>query len=119
MGYSRAVRVGHHVYVAGTTATDEKGEVAGVGDPYKQTVTVLERIKSALEKIGSCLEDVVRVRIYVKNIKTWHEVSRAHKEYFDKIRPATTLVEVSSLVLPEMEVEIEIDAFIQEKGGLL
>jgi enamine deaminase RidA (YjgF/YER057c/UK114 family) len=113
VGYSRAVRVGHHIYVAGTTATDEQGEVIGVEDPCKQMVTVLERIKSALEEIGSRLADVVRARIYVKDINTWQEISGVHKEYFNNIRPAT-LVEASSLVLPEMEVEVEVEAFVQE-----
>jgi enamine deaminase RidA (YjgF/YER057c/UK114 family) len=116
LGYSRAVRVGNHVYVAGTTATNEQGEVTSVGDPYNQTVTVLERIRVALEQIGSCLADVVRVRIYVTNISSWREVSRAHKEYFDDIRPATTLVEASSLVLSEMEVEVEVEAVIREES---
>ncbi|MFH1845121.1 MAG: RidA family protein [bacterium] len=113
VGYSRAVRAGPHVYVAGTTATDEKGTVLGGDDPYQQTVVILDKIGKALNEAGARFEDVVRVRIYVTDIQTWTDVARAHREYFVDIRPVTTLVEVSALVTPEMLVEIEMEAIVR------
>ena len=112
VGYSRAVRVGPHVRVAGTTATDPGGRVVGVGDPYRQAVHILEKIRAALREAGAGLGDVVATRIYVTDISAWEEVGRAHREFFGAIRPAATMVEVSALVDPEMAVEIEVEAII-------
>lgn len=110
VGYSRAVRVGPYVHVAGTTAVNGQGEMIGADDPYAQTVYILEKIETALQNVGAELKDVVRTRIYVTDITDWDEVGRAHGELFGQIRPATTLVEVNSLLEPEMLVEIEADA---------
>lgn len=112
VGYSRAVRIGPHVFVAGTTATDEEGHIVGVGDPYTQAQRVLQNIRSALEKAGATLDDVVRTRIFVTDIAHWQEVARAHGEVFADIRPVATLVAVSGLIDPNMLVEIEADALV-------
>lgn len=114
VGYSRAVRVGPYVHVAGTTAADSDGKVVGVDDPYEQTIYILRKIEAALEKAGAELKDVVRTRIYVTDVTDWDEVARAHGELFAQIRPAATLVEVNSLIEPEMLVEIEADAICVE-----
>jgi len=110
VGYARAVRVGDVIHVSGTTATDELGELVGVGDAYQQTRQAIGNIKSALERLGAGLEDVVRTRVYVLNIDDWQAIGRAHGEFFGSIRPATTMVEVSRLIDRDMLVEIEAEA---------
>lgn len=112
VGYSRAVRVGNHVWVSGTTSTDDSGAVVGAGDAGLQTRQVLANIASALERAGARLDDVVRTRIYVTDISQWETIGRAHGDVFASIRPATAMVEVSRLIDPDMLVEIEADAFV-------
>jgi enamine deaminase RidA (YjgF/YER057c/UK114 family) len=112
VGYSRAVRVGDIVEVAGTTAVDEEGQVVGPGDPYSQTRFILQKIESALQAAGSSLKDVVRTRIFLTDIGQWEAVGKAHGEFFRETRPAATMVEVSALIRPELMVEIEATALL-------
>ena len=112
VGYSRAVRAGSIVEVAGTTAVDENGQVVGAGDSYLQTLFIISKIERALKEAGASLQDVVRTRIFVTNIQDWEAIGRAHAEFFREIRPATTMVEVKALISPELLVEIEATALI-------
>jgi reactive intermediate/imine deaminase len=110
VGYSRAVRVGNLVFVTGTTATDESGKIVGVDDAYAQSKQALSNIEKVLQRAGAQMKDVVRTRIFVTDISRWEQIGKAHHEYFKDILPATTMVEVSRLISPEMLVEIEADA---------
>jgi len=110
VGYSRAVRVGNRIYVTGTTATDKSGNIVGIGDAYAQTVQIIKNIERALQALGAGLEHIVRTRMFVTDISRWEEYGKAHGEFFREIMPATTMVEVSKLIDPEMLIEIEADA---------
>lgn len=112
VGYSRSVRIGDFIYISGTTATNEQGNIIGINNPYLQTVQIITNLRMALEGLGASLEDIVRTRIYVTDISNWKEIGKAHSEYFRHIRPATTMVEVSRLINSDILVEIEAEAVL-------
>ncbi len=115
VGYSRAVKIGNQIFVSGTTATDTNGNIVGLNNVYTQTIHCIKNIENALAKANANLKDIVRVRIFVKNIDDWEIIGKALSKYFIKIKPAATMVEVSKLISPEILVEIEADAFIDSK----
>ena len=114
VGYSRVVRVGSHIFVAGTTAVGEDGKIIGLNDPSRQTAFIIQKIEKALQRAGAGLKDVVVTRIFVKNIDDWESIGRTHGQFFGEIRPATTMVEVSRLIESEMLLEIEAQAMVSD-----
>lgn len=116
VGYSRAVRVGNQIFISGTTAVDESNKIVAPGNPYLQSRFILKKIANTLEKTGASIKHVCRTRIFVVDISMWEDVGRAHGEFFKEIRPASTLVQVSSLIEPDLLVEIEVDAVIPNES---
>jgi enamine deaminase RidA (YjgF/YER057c/UK114 family) len=116
VGYSRAVRIGNVIEVAGTTAVDENGQVVGLNDPYEQTRYILAKIEKSLEQAGASMKDVVRTRMFVTDISQWEEIGKAHGLYFKEIKPAASMVEVKALISPELLVEIEVTAILGGQG---
>jgi reactive intermediate/imine deaminase len=114
IGYSRAVKIGNTIHVSGTTASNTEGELVGIGDVYAQTKQIILNIESALKQAGASLDDVVRTRIYCTNIDEWEKIGQAHGEFFSEIRPTTAMVEVSRLISPDILVEIEAEAIVQD-----
>ena len=114
VGYSRAVRVGNMIEVAGTTAVDERGEIVGLNNPYEQTKYILAKIESALIEAGASMKDVVRTRMFVTDISKWEEIGKAHGEFFKEIKPAASMIEVKGLINPELLIEIEITAVLSD-----
>jgi len=112
VGYSRAVKIGNTIAVSGTTAVDENNHIVGKNDAYQQTIFIFQKIEKALNNLGATLENVIRTRMFVTNIKDWEEIGKAHGEFFKNIKPAATMVEVSKLIDHELLVEIEVDAII-------
>ena len=115
VGYSRAIRTGNIIEIAGTTATDKDGNVVGKGDPFKQTIYILHKIESILEEAGASLEDVVRTRMFVTDINQWEEIGEAHGEFFSAVKPTATMVEVSRLIDPDHLIEIEATAILTDQ----
>jgi enamine deaminase RidA (YjgF/YER057c/UK114 family) len=115
VGYSRAVRIGNFIEVSGTTAVDAEGNIVGPNDPYRQTVYILSKIEQALKEAGASLKDVIRTRMFVTDITLWEAIGKAHGEYFKEIKPAATMVEVTSLIHPDLMVEIEASAYCSDK----
>ena len=114
VGYSRVIKVGNIIEVAGTTAIDEEGRIVGPGDPYTQTKFIFQKIETYLQKAGASMEDVVRTRMFVTDISQWEAIGKAHGEFFRKIKPAASMLEVSQLIDPELLVEIEVTAILNE-----